>query len=311
MFLENSLVPLSPSLLENHNPVLRLPRRVLGSSPGWYKVEFGSVSPPKRFGHTAVSSGNVVIVFGGYGAQSTCFGDIWYLDTAHMRWHRVEPTGESPCKRMGHSATVIGADMLVFGGDNGTNCLNDLWAFDIESEHWMQIKTEGEIPGPRYGHACVKFGNKFLIFGGADRFGKSTRAWYNDVWMFDTITCEWAQLETTGTRPSPRYGCTFTLVNNRLFLFGGFFESERLNDLWELDPASLTVRPRRPPRPALPASLGMVVVGKLVLLFEIPTSRPAHTNPNTQSDTEKQQQHHHQDPAFRPPTHKRAPPTSF
>lgn len=45
--------------------------------------------------------------------------------------------------------------------------------------------------------------------------------YYNDLWAFDTVTLQWAELTTSKPAPPPRGGCQLALHNDTLFVVGG------------------------------------------------------------------------------------------
>jgi hypothetical protein len=54
-------------------------------------------------------------------------------------WLKVLPLSDLPLERSSSSASLHGADILLFGGDNGETCMNDLWSFDLEQENWVPV----------------------------------------------------------------------------------------------------------------------------------------------------------------------------
>lgn len=47
---------------------------------------------------------------------------------------------------------------------------------------------------------------------------------------------EWYQPHNmTGTKPSPRWGHTANLIGDKMYVFGGVYDSKMMNDLYELD----------------------------------------------------------------------------
>ena len=54
-------------------------------------------------------------------------------------------------------------------------------------------------------------------FGGGDYPHR-----YNDTWSFDISTRKWTELQCTGSIPSPRAGHAAALVDDVMYVFGGF-----------------------------------------------------------------------------------------
>ena len=40
-------------------------------------------------------------------------------------------SGHKPCARDGHSATILGEKLIIFGGDRHKMCFNDLYSLDL------------------------------------------------------------------------------------------------------------------------------------------------------------------------------------
>lgn len=87
-------------------------------------------------------------------------------------WAFPQIEGVPPSPRGGHSATLIGASILFFGGHYysdkkiGYTYLNDTHVLDLNASRWVKPKIEGTPPKPRYGHTAVLAGSRILIFGG-------------------------------------------------------------------------------------------------------------------------------------------------
>jgi N-acetylneuraminic acid mutarotase len=69
-------------------------------------------------------------------------------------------------------------------------------------------------------------------FGGTGDFDK-----YNDTWSFDVSTRKWTELQCTGSIPSPRSSHAAVLVDNVMYVFGGY-SSGALGDLYALQLSS-------------------------------------------------------------------------
>lgn len=75
-------------------------------------------------------SGSDIIVFGGYGAfpkveDGTC-EYFTILNTDSMTWDKGKYAGQAPPRRHGHTSTIIGPHLLIFGGWEATKAMNDV-----------------------------------------------------------------------------------------------------------------------------------------------------------------------------------------
>ncbi|CAJ0758109.1 13112_t:CDS:10 [Entrophospora sp. SA101] len=189
--------------------------------------------PSPRIGHVHVNFRNYMIVFGGLTENQDKLDDSLYvLDTINKNWRKVSIMGQPPYGRYGHTVTVVGSKMYVFGGSYEGYYLNDLIALDLASINspgpsWEFINFSNQPPSGRTGHISCSYNNKIYIFGGMD--GSKC---YNDTWCFDLQTNQWAELAYNGYVPYPRHGCGSTIIEDTIYLFGGkTFENQELGDL--------------------------------------------------------------------------------
>ena len=73
----------------------------------------------------------------------------------------------------------------------------------------------------------------FYRFGGA-----GDQRYYNDTWSFDVSTRKWTELQCTGSIPSPRARHAVVLVDDVMYVFGGFTGKSYLDDLIALQLSS-------------------------------------------------------------------------
>jgi hypothetical protein len=74
----------------------------------------------------------------------------------------------------------------------------------------------------------------FSRFGGA---GDQDRR-FNDTWSFDISTRKWTELQCTGSIPSPRVNHAAILVDDVMYVFGGFTGKTMSDDLYALQLSS-------------------------------------------------------------------------
>ena len=70
-------------------------------------------------------------------------------------------------------------------------------------------------------------------FGGSDH-----EHHYNDTWSFDISTRKWTELQCTGSIPSSRSNHAAVLVDDVMYVFGGFGSETYLDDLYALQLSS-------------------------------------------------------------------------
>ena len=83
----------------------------------------GDDQPEARDDHTAVIYNNTsMVVFGGFVDGGERTNEIWRYFFKDNRWERIIPqTALAPKPRAGHSASVMGSQMIVFGGRDDDN----------------------------------------------------------------------------------------------------------------------------------------------------------------------------------------------
>jgi hypothetical protein len=153
---------------------------------------------------------------------------------AQWDWASTIAEGNPPSARGGHTATLIGKSIVVFGGHfyknkvEGFQYLNDTYFLDIELSKWLKPTITGKVPPQRYGHSAIFAGGIILIFGG--KGPKETI--YNDLYTFDPDPKKniWLLANETGEAPSPRFNHTANLWNKKMYIFGGWNGKDFFND---------------------------------------------------------------------------------
>ncbi|GKT17492.1 hypothetical protein ADUPG1_011112, partial [Aduncisulcus paluster] len=188
------------------------------------------INPEKRFLHTCVSHRNNMYLFGGQ--SSSHLDNLWKYDTSTRKWNKI--VGMSLSHRSSHSACVIDDCMYIVAGETRQHFVNDVWAYHFLDNRWERIDGRMKThlkPPVRSGHACIAKNNKIYMFGGSIR-QDDTKMYGSDLWSFDPSTNIWESIEVD-ISPMARYGHTMTVVNNKIYMFGGF-SGQYCGDLWEL-----------------------------------------------------------------------------
>src|SRR2546422_8600556 len=90
-------------------------------SEAWEALN-NSGAPSARYDHTAVWTGNEMIVWGGYGGSPLNTG-ARYNPTSNI-WTPVSTSG-APSARYEHTAVWTGSEMIVWSGHNGSSYVSD------------------------------------------------------------------------------------------------------------------------------------------------------------------------------------------
>jgi len=186
-----------------------------------------------RSSHCISVIGDTLYVFGGEIVPREPINSIFYTrnlnDKGNNIWKIVNVhNSNEPIARVGHSQTIIGKNIWIFGGRQGCSMseipMNDLWKFDTISNMWEHINSINDnIPEARSFHKMISIGNKLYIFGGC---GKSNRL--ADLHCYDTDLNIWEKLPQPPVNFIGRGGAGFLSSSNdeNLFIVGGFTGSE-------------------------------------------------------------------------------------
>jgi N-acetylneuraminic acid mutarotase len=134
----------------------------------------GAPSPRNR--HTAVWTGNEVVVWSGYDGSYTTTGGRY--DPSTDTWTPTSTTG-APSGRRYHRAVWTGTEMIVWGGENpGT--LDTGGRYDPSVDTWIPTSITN-APTPRAKHSMVWTGDEMIVWGGnsitGGRYDPSTDSW--------------------------------------------------------------------------------------------------------------------------------------
>ncbi|KAG7671615.1 putative Acyl-CoA-binding domain-containing protein 5 [Nannochloris sp. 'desiccata'] len=199
---------------------------------------------PPVAGHATVPwNGNVVCIGGHTKAKDEVEMPVRLLDTQSDAWSTLTPTCTSdvhPRPRGGHSATVIGNKVYVFGGEDATRKpLNELWVLDLSTLEWSQPETTtsdgSNAPKARSQHTSCSFRNRYIIIFG----GGSVANCFNDLLVLDTQTMEWSCPSAEGPVPPPRAGHAAAVLGTTLYIVGGGNNTRGCADMYALDLSNL------------------------------------------------------------------------
>mmetsp|Transcript_123592 Transcript_123592/g.357438 ORF Transcript_123592/g.357438 Transcript_123592/m.357438 type:complete len:623 (+) Transcript_123592:121-1989(+) len=208
------------------------------------------LSPGRRTNHAAAADADGrVYVFGGYDFRGVFLGDFWVLQAPSLQhnpwktdevfaavWVSPATTGKAPTPREGHSMTVIGRGMFVFGGfSNKGEILNDLFLYDLDQLVWRELRPAGALPPPRQAHAGVRHGQELVISGGCDISADKPRC-FSDVWTLHPMEMRWRERSSAATTWLPREGHSVAFARGKMIAFGGcMLGSECYSDVAALD----------------------------------------------------------------------------
>ncbi|KAG4078740.1 hypothetical protein HA402_015330 [Bradysia odoriphaga] len=193
--------------------------------------------PPGCAAYGFVVDGTRIFVFGGMIEYGKYSNELYELQATKWEWRKLHPLppedGNEPCPRLGHTFTMIGDKIYLFGGlanesddpkNNIPKYLHDLYTLEIrgEQQQWNLPITYGEAPPPRESHTavayvCKKTKTSYLVI-----YGGMSGCRLGDLWLLDIDSKVWTRPQTNGPTPLPRSLHSSTLVGHRMFVFGGW-----------------------------------------------------------------------------------------
>ncbi|KAJ2695236.1 hypothetical protein GGH99_000261 [Coemansia sp. RSA 1285] len=254
----------------------------------WYKVPMQGEILAGRKGHSTVSVGSKLFVFGGtidgYFLNDLVSFDVRAAKDNGPRWsfeslgdgkgNGQKPASASsssssrkgehllPPARAGHSCSVYPGSVYVFGGMNGERCFNDLWIYDFELKRWHMVVPNGATPPARYGHASAVVDDCIFIMGGRTLRGEPL----NDFFAYKISSQRWYTFQVNSAAWPHQVDPMFSLVKTRLLLYSGNVPHEEAADpmVYSLDTSKIKIQPdnSRPgnvPSPMPPPVNGSVI----------------------------------------------------
>ncbi|KYR00543.1 hypothetical protein DLAC_02556 [Tieghemostelium lacteum] len=192
----------------------------------WSLPTVSGTPPRSRTNHASAVVGKDLYVFGGINRDGRFelqdLDEFYVLDTQTFEWKEVQATGDIPSARCGHRLVSIGKNLYLFGGgsgDNWLNKMNEIYIFNTETGVWRKTPSNSMVQVCTF--SCVfVMGPLIFVFSGQHLIrGKVTKKLY----IFDTISESWIKQSFSKTLfPSPRDMATANVINNRVYIFGGY-----------------------------------------------------------------------------------------
>jgi N-acetylneuraminic acid mutarotase len=193
--------------------------RYTPATDSWAMTSNGATVPSARMFHTAVWTGDEMIVWGGTGP-----GSARYLKTGG----RYNPTTDTwlptsvgtnvPLERRWHTAVWTGEEMVVWGGYKrpdrpGPEDLNSGGRYKPSTDTWESTSTDANVPSPRHFHPAVWTGSEMIVWGGTN--GDNTGGRYSP------ISDSWVASSTGANVPAGREHPTAVWTGAEMIVWGG------------------------------------------------------------------------------------------
>ncbi len=167
--------------------------------------------------HTAIVSGDKLIIWGGLGRNQEAYNNGALYDMGKDTWGKMKDSLLEG--RWGHTAVVSGDKLVIWGGQRPDfKTFNDGAIYDIGKDAWTKIKA-GPLDS-RTSHTAVVLANKMIIWGGDAGFGsKDGTRDLNDGAIYDISKDSWVKIKKSPL--SGRYHHTAVLIDDKLIIWGG------------------------------------------------------------------------------------------
>uniref|UniRef100_A0A4W3I4M1 F-box protein 42 n=1 Tax=Callorhinchus milii TaxID=7868 RepID=A0A4W3I4M1_CALMI len=166
------------------------------NSKEWIRPLASGSYPSPKAGATLVVYKDLLVLFGGWTRPSPYplhqperFFDEIHTYSPSKNWWNCIVTTHGPPPMAGHSSSVIGDQMIVFGGSLGSRQMsNEVWTLDLEQWAWSKPTTSGIVPHPRGGQSQIIIDHEtILILGGCG----GPNALFKDAWLLHMRVSPW------------------------------------------------------------------------------------------------------------------------
>ncbi len=131
----------------------------------WTATSIATAPTARRF-HTAVSTGETMIVWGGdAGPFALDSGSIYELQQDSWTATAELPILPIEDQRYNHTAVWTGTEMVIWGGLNFAGALDNGARFDPAAQSWTVLSQVG-APSARWSHSAVWTGDLMIVWGG-------------------------------------------------------------------------------------------------------------------------------------------------
>ncbi len=119
----------------------------------WYDVSTGVDCPSARSNHTAVWTGNEMIIWGGLDGSSSMNTGGRYIPSSNI-WSATPTTGLCPSARYNHTGIFLDSQMAIWGGEYPKTATGGIFQFVQLTVHQNEVVCEGEsfiltvVPAP-------------------------------------------------------------------------------------------------------------------------------------------------------------------
>jgi hypothetical protein len=163
---------------------------------------------------------------------------LWEYNLVTDAWSLIQPSGDAPAARFGHTATWVPlVGLVVWSGQGESGFFDDIWVYNPATNAWRELSSLGAVPAARYG-SCASLGpdgELWISHGFTEESGR-----FSDTRSYEFTTGTWTDRTPFDSVPVERclHDC-YWASGDQLILYGGQTTGvAALGDIWAYDLAS-------------------------------------------------------------------------
>ena len=178
---------------------------------------------------TAVSYGDDIYVFNGFGPDIDIEASVEKYDASSKRWIELGSTSIQQGTATTHAGVVlVGDDVWHIGGRIGDNpgpVTDKVWIYSIPTGRWRQGPT---LPDPFAGGGAALVNNRVHVFGGVDDRARCDVPTHL-VYDLANTRAGWTKLGTQADMPDARNHFSTVVLDKNIYAIGGQFGHDSCN----------------------------------------------------------------------------------
>jgi N-acetylneuraminic acid mutarotase len=133
----------------------------------WTPTSTGSNVPAARNAHTAVWTGNEMMIWGGTSVNGTYLNSGGRYSPATDTWMPTSIGVNVALARADHTMVWTGTEVIVWGGTHANGGYSNTGGrYDPSTDTWRPTSIGANVPGARFGHTAVWTGTEMIVWGG-------------------------------------------------------------------------------------------------------------------------------------------------
>ena len=211
-------------------------------------------APFARFGAASVVLNGKVYLIGGRPTLTSTTNSLDVYDPYTETWSTKSPMSVS---RTGATASIVNGKIYVIGGLSGSR-LNVVEEYDPITDSWV---TKTPMPTARYSTASAVYNGKIYVFAG--RLSGSG-SFTGVIEVYDPVQDAW--IVKNAAFSVARSNFTATVVNESIYLIGGYDVANTYNNTVVYDPNSDSFSAKSPLPVVMHSHTASNVNGKLYII---------------------------------------------